>query len=70
MKYPRVSIINKSYREVLLIVRNPGFSDTGDSVFLANNTEIVGFKYYGEHYNIEMTLRPLLKYLLQNKVLQ
>lgn len=44
---------NKSYPEVLLIVHNPGNQDTIDSIFLANNTGIVGFKYNGKHYELQ-----------------
>ncbi len=44
---------NKSYSDVLLIVHNPGNDDTIDSIFLANNTGIVGFKYYGKHYVLQ-----------------
>lgn len=44
---------NNSYSDVLLIVHNPGTPDTIDSIFLANNTGLVGFKYYGKHYALK-----------------
>lgn len=48
-----VRIGNKTYADVLLIVHNPGLDDTIDSVFLANNTGIAGFKYNGKHYMLQ-----------------
>jgi hypothetical protein len=44
---------NKTYKEVILILHNEGYSDTIDSVFIANNAGIVGFKYYDKHYTLQ-----------------
>jgi hypothetical protein len=47
------SIGNRSYQEVILLLHNQGFSDNIDSVFLANNVGIVGFKYSNNKYSLQ-----------------
>ena len=44
---------DRTYQEVILLLHNPGLSDNIDSIFIANNVGIVGFKYANEklHYN-------------------
>lgn len=49
----KYSVGNKSYKEVILILHNPGYSDTIDSVYIANNVGIVGFKYFDKHYSLQ-----------------
>jgi hypothetical protein len=47
------SIGGKTYNEVILILHNPGYSETIDSVFIANKAGIVGFKYHDKHYTLK-----------------
>ena len=44
---------NKTYQEVILLLHNPGYSDNIDSVIIANNTGIVGFKYVNKKYALQ-----------------
>ena len=44
---------NKTYKEAILILHNRGYSDSIDSVFIANNVGIVGFKYFNKHYTLQ-----------------
>ena len=43
---------SKTYKEVIVVFRFNPFPDTVDSVMLANNVGIVGFKYYGRKYSL------------------
>lgn len=46
------SVGNRVYREAVLMFRNPTASDKIDSVVIANNAGIVGFKYDGMTYTL------------------
>ena len=47
------TIGNRKYKDVVLTIHNQGFSDNIDSVFIANNAGIVGFKYAGKTYSLQ-----------------
>lgn len=44
---------NKTYGEVLLIKHAEGYSDSIDSLFLANGTGIIGFNYLNKKYILQ-----------------
>lgn len=44
---------NKTYGEVLLIKHAEGYSDSIDSLFLANGTGVIGFKYFHKKYILQ-----------------
>ena len=44
---------NKTYQEVILLLHSPGLSDNIDSLFIANNVGIVGFKYANKVYALQ-----------------
>ncbi len=48
-----LNVGNRTYHEVLLIKHNEGYSNSIDSLFLANDTGIVGFNYFGEKYILQ-----------------
>ena len=41
------------YKDIVLTMHNEGYSDNIDSVFIANNAGIVGFKYAGKTYSLQ-----------------
>lgn len=43
----------RTYGEVLLIKHAEGFSDTIDSLYLANGTGIIGFNYFNKKYILQ-----------------
>ena len=43
----------KSYPELILLIHNEGFVNNIDSVFIANNVGIVGFKYLTKKYTLQ-----------------
>ncbi len=47
------TIGNHRYNDVVLTIHNQGYSDNIDSVFIANNAGIVGFKYAGKKYTLK-----------------
>lgn len=44
---------SRTYREVILLLHNEGYSDNIDSVFIANNVGIVGFKYANSQFVLQ-----------------
>ena len=52
-RLPNYIVGNKTYSDVILLLSNPGFVKNIDSVVLANNFGIVGFKYNGNKFNLE-----------------
>lgn len=52
-KFSRFTIDNKTFKDVILIFRNDYAPDIIDSVMLANNIGIVGFKYNGKRYTLQ-----------------
>lgn len=46
------TIGNNAYKDVILIVHNSGFPDNIDSIFIADNAGIVGFKYQEMNYSL------------------
>jgi hypothetical protein len=44
---------SKTYREVIVVFRSSSAPDIVDSVMIANNNGIVGFKYYGKKYSLQ-----------------
>ncbi len=44
---------NRTYQEVILLFHGPGLSDNIDSLFIANNVGIVGFKYANKTYALQ-----------------
>lgn len=44
---------NRTYQDVILMTRKPFNSDNIDSVYIANNEGIVGFKYSGRSYTLQ-----------------
>jgi hypothetical protein len=49
----RYSLGNKTYDDAILIFHNQGYSDTIDSVYIADHAGIVGFNYYGKNYTLK-----------------
>lgn len=47
------SIGNKTYDDAILIFHNQGYSDSIDSVYIADHAGIVGFNYYGKNYTLK-----------------
>jgi hypothetical protein len=47
------TIGSRTYAETILLLHNQGFSDNIDSVFIANNAGIVGFKYATRRYSLQ-----------------
>jgi hypothetical protein len=52
-RFYNFSIGSRKYDEVLLIKHGEGYNDAIDSLFLANNVGIVGFKYLGKKYSLQ-----------------
>lgn len=52
-KFPRYTLNNKTFNDVILIFRNDYAPDTIDSVMLANRVGIVSFKYNGKRYTLQ-----------------
>jgi hypothetical protein len=52
-KLSNQSIGNRTYQEVILLFHGPGLSDNIDSIFIANNIGIVGFKYANKVYALQ-----------------
>jgi hypothetical protein len=48
--YPIGNIV---YHQAILILHEPGNSNSIDSIFIANNHGIVGFKYLGRQYTLK-----------------
>ena len=44
---------NKTYNDAILIFHNQGYSDTIDSVYIADHAGIVGFTYFGRNYTLK-----------------
>lgn len=47
------TIGGRNYEEVILMLNGVGNSNSIDSVFIANNVGIVGFKYMGKKYSLK-----------------
>ncbi len=47
------TIGSRTYAEVILLLNSAGNSNSIDSVFIANNVGIVGFKYLGKKYSLQ-----------------
>ena len=43
----------RTYHELILLLHNPTLANDIDSIFLANNVGIVGFKYLNNHYSLQ-----------------
>jgi len=44
---------NTTYKKVILLRHNPGFSNSIDSVYIANQFGIVGFNYFNTKYSLQ-----------------
>lgn len=47
------TIGSRTYGEVILMLNSVGNSNSIDSIFIANNVGIVGFKYMGKKYSLQ-----------------
>ncbi len=52
-RFSNQAVGSRNYKEVILLLHNPGYSDNIDSVFIANNVGIVGFKYTNKKYTLQ-----------------
>ena len=52
-RFSNLTIGSKAYPETILLLHNQGYSDNIDSVFIANNVGIVGFKYANKKYALQ-----------------
>lgn len=52
-KLSNQTIGSRTYPETILLLHNQGNSDNMDSIFIANNAGIVGFKYENRKYALQ-----------------
>jgi hypothetical protein len=52
-RFYNYSVGRQKYQEVILLIHNVGFADNIDSVYIANNVGIVGFKYSTKTFTLQ-----------------